>query len=339
MSRTTPGEKNRVGIRDVARAAGVSIATVSQVLNGKGRLPHATRVRVREAATRLGYHPDPAARSLAGGRSGLIGLTFSASTEIPLPLTDFHYFQHVIHAATAAALARGYCLVIGPPTPQTDMWQRLSLDGVVVVDPVLGDEVPDTLRKKGTPMVVVGPDPNGEYSDPCVDNDHAAGTILVLDHLWERGARRIAMFTYSGSDSFTVICEQTYRTWCAQREIEASVLIFPPAWEVAPRQAAVDAVSTPGRPDAVFCLEDDLGYETARAASDCGLRIPEELMIVACADYDTFPDIPLTTLELNPARTAREAVNLLLDLIEERPVSERSIDIPVRLVTRASTDR
>jgi DNA-binding LacI/PurR family transcriptional regulator len=296
-------------------------------------------MRVREVADQLGYHPDPAARSLAGGRCGLIGLTFSTSEEIPLPLTDFHYFQCVIHAATEAALAREYCLVVGPPTPQTDVWQRLSLDGVVVMDPEFGDEVPNTLRKRGTPMVVVGPDPNGEFPDPCVDNDIAAGTVLALDHLWERGARRIAMFDYPGSDSFTATCERSYRAWCTQREIEPSILIFPPAWEVAPRGVAVEALSARDRPDAAFCLEDDLGFETARAASDCGLRVPDDLMIVACADYDTFPDIPLTTLELNPIQTAREAVNLLLDLIEGRPVSEHSIEIPVRLVPRASTDR
>lgn len=333
------GEKSRVGIRDVARAADVSISTVSQVLNDKGRIPHATRMRVREAANRLGYHPDPAARSLAGGRCGLIGLTFCTDEDIPLPLTDFHYFQHVINAATEAALARGYCLVIGPPTPRTDIWQRLSLDGVVVVDPVRGDEVPGTLREKGTPMVVVAPDPNGDFSDPCVDNDVEAGTLLVLDHLWERGARRIAVFSYRGTDSFTVVCEESYRSWCARRQIEPAFLIFPPAWEVAPRKAAMQLLSARDRPDAVFCLEDDLALETAQAASDCDLRVPDDLMIVACADYELFPDVPLTTLELDPDRTAREAVNLLLDLIEERPVAERTIDIPVRLVPRASTDR
>lgn len=339
MSNSRSGEKSRVGIRDVARAAGVSISTVSQVLNDKGRIPQATRARVREVAEQLGYQPDPAARSLAGGRCGLIGLTFSTEEAVPQPLTDFHYFQHAIHAATEAALARGYCLVIGPPTPQTDIWQRLSLDGVVVVDPVMGDEVPGALRKRGTPMVVISPDPNGEFADPCVDNDVAAGTALVLDHLWERGARRIAVFSYRGTDSFLSTCERSYRAWCARHEMEPSFRIFPPAWDVAPRQVAVEALSSPDRPDAAFCVEDDLGTETARAAADCGLRVPDDLMIVACADYERFPDIPLTTLELNPARTAREAVNLLLDLIEERPIAERTIDIPVRLVPRASTDR
>jgi DNA-binding LacI/PurR family transcriptional regulator len=332
-------EKGRVGIRDVARAAGVSIATVSQVLNGKGRLPDETRTRVREVADQLGYQPHPAARSLAGGRSGLIGLTFSTDTETPLPLTDTHYYQLVINAATEAALGRGYCLVVGTQTPQTDIWKRLALDGVLVVDPVLGDGVPGALRKRGTPMVLMGSDPNGEFSDPCVDNDNAAGTRELLDHLWERGARQIAMFVYPVLDTFNVVCEEAYREWCAEREIEPSLLVFAAAWHVNPRKLAVEALSAPDRPDAAYCLEDDLGLETARAALDCSLRVPDDLMIAVCADYDTFPDIPLTTLECNPARTAREAVNLLLDLIEERPVSERSIEIPMRLVQRASTDR
>jgi DNA-binding LacI/PurR family transcriptional regulator len=339
LSSTKLKKSGKVGIRDVAEAAGVSTTAVSQALNGTGRLPEGTRSRLREVAERLGYHAHPGARSLVGAQIGVIGMAFSTCVEIPQPMTNFDYWNRAIHAATEAALARGFCLVIGPPTLQTNVWQRLSLDGVVILDPVIGDDVPAALRNQGVSLVVVGRDPNGEFDDPCVDNDHAAGTVLALDHLWERGARRIAMFGYSVLDSFIATCEENYRAWCAEREIEPSVVIFPPEWETDPRKVAAEVLSAPGRPDAVFCLEGDLGVESARAASDCGLDVPIDLMIVACSDERTFPDISLTTLELDPAETARQAVNLLLDLVEERPVAERSIEIPVRLVARASTDR
>lgn len=101
----------RAGIRDVAAAAGVSITTVSDALNGKGRLPEATRRHVREVADRLGYRPSAAARTLRTGRSGLIGLTVTTYGEEPFTFTEFAYFAEMARAATSAALARGYALV------------------------------------------------------------------------------------------------------------------------------------------------------------------------------------------------------------------------------------
>jgi len=327
----------RIGIREVADAARVSIATVSLALNGKGRVSEATRARVLEAAERLGYQPDPSARSLKGGRIGVVAIAFSYRVAIPFPLTDVDYFNRAIQGATQAALARDCGLVIGPPTPQSDVWSRLPLDGVVVFDPVLGDPVPGQLRKRGTPMVVVGRDPNGEFDDPNVDNDHAAGTRLALDHLWERGARKIALFGYPLLDSFVAVTEATYRDWCAERGIGPTVLMFPPMWDRAPRQIAAELLASSDRPDAIFCLEDDLGVASASAASDSGLRIPEDLKIVACTDREIFPDLPLTTLELDPGHTAREAMGLLLDIVEGRSDVRANIEIPLRLVPRESS--
>lgn len=111
MSRTeTPrrsGRPGRAGIRDVAAAAGVSITTVSDALNGKGRLPDATRRHVREVAERLGYRPSAAARTLRTGKSGLIGLTVTTYGDEPFTFTEFAYFAEMARAATSAALARG----------------------------------------------------------------------------------------------------------------------------------------------------------------------------------------------------------------------------------------
>jgi len=327
----------KIGIREVAKAARVSITTVSLALNGKGRVSEQTRARVLEAAERLGYQPHPSARSLKGGRTGVIALAFSYLQPLPYPLTDFDYFNRAIRGATEAALARDCGLVIGPPTPQSDVWSRLPLDGVVVFDPVLGDPVPGQLRKRGTPMVVVGSDPNGEFDDPRVDSDHAAGTRMALDHLWARGARKIALFSYPLMDAFVGVSEATYRVWCGERGVEPRVLWFPAMWDRSPRQVATELFASRDRPDAVYCLEDDLGLESLSAARNCGLRIPEDLKIAACTDREVFPGVPLTAVEIDPDRTAREAVGLLLDIVERRPGARSFIEIPLRFVPRDST--
>src|SRR4051812_37283881 len=108
------GHATRIGIRDVAAAAGVSITTVSDALNGKGRLPEATRQHVRETADRLGYRPSAAARTLRTGRSGLIGLMLTTYGDEPFTFTEIPYFAQMTNAATSAALAHGYGLVVLP---------------------------------------------------------------------------------------------------------------------------------------------------------------------------------------------------------------------------------
>ncbi|HSJ51183.1 MAG TPA: LacI family DNA-binding transcriptional regulator, partial [Actinomycetota bacterium] len=93
-----------VGIKDVAREAGVSITTVSHALSGKGRLPEETRARVQRVAAELGYTPNAAARSLAGGRTGLLATYVSLPGNAPLAFTEIEYYVDVINAATAAVI-------------------------------------------------------------------------------------------------------------------------------------------------------------------------------------------------------------------------------------------
>src|SRR5689334_8171764 len=102
----------RVGIREVAAAAGVSITTVSDALNGKGRLPELTRQHVRDTADRLGYRPSAAARTLRTGRSGVIGLIITVCATDQFAHTDIAYFAQLIQSATTTALSHGYGLVI-----------------------------------------------------------------------------------------------------------------------------------------------------------------------------------------------------------------------------------
>ncbi|CAM5731591.1 HTH-type transcriptional repressor PurR [Streptomyces alboniger] len=127
----------------------MSITTVSDALNGKGRLPDATRRHVREVADRLGYRPSAAARTLRTGKSGLIGLTVTTYGDEPFTFTEFAYFAEMARAATSAALARGYALVILPATSRHDVWSNVALDGTVVIDPSDQDPVVSELVRRG----------------------------------------------------------------------------------------------------------------------------------------------------------------------------------------------
>src|SRR5262245_52671662 len=263
-------ERKTGGIRAVAARAGVSTATVSLILNGKGSFPTQTRERVLRAVRDLGYRPHPAARSLAGVRTRVIALAFSHREAIPFPLTDIDYFARAINGATEEALLRDHSIVVGPPTPQTDVWFRLPLDGVIIFDPVLGDPVPAGLRARLTPMVVVGRDPNGDFDDLCVDNDAAAATRIAFDHVWEAGARRPALATFPLMDAFVADCERVYRAWCTERSIEPIVWVPSSSFEQKPRDGLVQLLAS-ARPDAIVALEDVLGVESIAAAHGMGI--------------------------------------------------------------------
>ena len=129
----------RVSIRDVAREAGVSVTTVSHALNGKGRLNPETRERVREVADRLGYRPNPAARSLVSGRTGLIAAVPSLPSGLDIEFSEFAFFSELIAAATGVAVGRDNALVVSPPAADWFVWDRVPLDGVIVIEPVTGE--------------------------------------------------------------------------------------------------------------------------------------------------------------------------------------------------------
>ena len=173
----------RVSIRDVAREAGVSVTTVSHALNGKGRLNPDTRQRVREVADRLGYRPNPAARSLVSGHTGLIAAIPSLPPELRVDFSEFGFFSELIAAATRVAVGRDQALVVSPPGADWFIWDRVPLDGVIVIEPVVGEPALPDLRRRGVPFVTISADPADGAADAVVRSDDREGTGRLLDHL------------------------------------------------------------------------------------------------------------------------------------------------------------
>jgi DNA-binding LacI/PurR family transcriptional regulator len=333
----------RVGIKDVARAAGVSITTVSHSLSGKGRLPQATRDRVRAVARELGYVPNAAAASLAGGRTGLVAAFVSVPGNAPIAFTDIDYYVGLMNGATRAAIDRGVAFVVAPSTAGAEAWSRLPLDGVLVVDPADGDPTLPMLRARGLPLVFVGRDPNGRPDDLVVQNDRAGATRSVLEHLDAAGAGHAALLTLRTFETFTEDCIGAYRAWCADLGRRAVVHEAPAdstATQTDFRAAAEAFLRRPDLPDAVFCLYERQALELLAAARANGIRVPEDLMIVTISElgFAETADPPLTTLEVNQAELGERAIALLSDALDARDVASVR-DVPTHLTPRASTAR
>ena len=268
----------RAGIRDVAAAAGVSITTVSDALNGKGRLPDATRRHVREVADRLGYRPSAAARTLRTGKSGLIGLTVTTYGDEPFTFTEFAYFAEMARAATSAALARGYALVILPATSRHDVWSNVALDGTVVIDPSDQDPVVSELVRQGLPVVSDGRPAGSLPVTAWVDNDHEAAVLGILDHLADAGARRIGLLTGTTTDTYTHLSTTAYLRWCERVGQDPVYEAYPAHDPCAGAVAADRLLARPDRPDAVYGLFDPNGTDLLAAARRYGLRVPDDLL-------------------------------------------------------------
>jgi DNA-binding LacI/PurR family transcriptional regulator len=329
----------RAGLSDVAREADVSTTTASDALRGRGRVAESTRERVRAAATRLGYQPNPLARSLLGGRTGLIAVAFSHTTDVTAALADKDYLRQAIVSMTGEALALELGLIVGPPTRHPDMWEKIPMDGLIVFSPVRGDPLLPQIRRKRLPMVLVGRDPNEPSLDPCVDNDHVAGTHSVLEHLRARGATRPALVALDLDDAFTDDCVAGYRQWCQHRSLIPEILMVPPGSPVQQASMIRDFVTSADAPDAVHVTVWETGIRVAEVAMGMGLMVPDDLMIAACGDTEPPPgELQITQLKLFPEIAARQAIQLLTNLIDGGPPADLS-PVPTQLVVRTSTDR
>ncbi|MFE0256338.1 LacI family DNA-binding transcriptional regulator [Streptomyces sp. NPDC059010] len=327
----------------VAARAGVSTATVSNALNGTGRLSETTRQRVLAAARELGYAPASTARALARGGTGVLGLTMTTYGDLPVPYTEIPYYAQLALGAIAAAHKRGYLLQVMPSSMSPWMWLNTPMDGVIHVDPRTEDPVRSILRERGIPMVSEGRPPQPHWRDTWVDTDYEAGLRLLLGHLAESGARRIGLSLPLHDDAYPRLIAQTYRAWCDEHGMPALVEEYAPLPD--PFTAEQDAVGRlldhDPRPDAVVGVYSDSGHNILAAARHHRLRVPQDLL-VACISED--PDYaattpPVTTLSLRPNQVGEEAVDLLIAVINARSGVDRHRLVQPVLHPRRSTRR
>ena len=337
----------RVSIKDVAREAGVSVTTVSHALNDKGRLNHETRRRVREVASQLGYRPNPAARSLVSGRTGLIAAMASLPAEPRVAFTEIGYYNELIGAATGVAVAHDYGLVIAPLGAGAFVWDRVPLDGVIVIGPMMGDPALPVLRERGVPFVTVRRDPGGGGAgDPLVTIDDVAATRHALDHLAESGARRIALLSIPPVFSLAADVLDGYRQWSRDHGQEPAIETVSLDEIVRDRSESVASaverlVSLADVPDALYCPLEQLGVSAGDALIARGYKIPQDMMIVTINDTGEAErfDPPLTTVETDHRELGRRACELLMQLIDGTASLPAVEVVESQLFVRASTER
>lgn len=334
----------RTTLADVARVAGVSTTTASHALSGKGRVDEGTRAQVRRVADDLGYVPSRAARSLALGRSDTIGLLLPPLARMPLDeLLSTDWYGRVVAAASHEALRHHRALAVLPPVRTASDLSAFALDGIIVLDPIVDDPRWPALQQCRARTVLLGKDPAGALG-PSVVPDIPGGIESLLDHLSDRGARRIGVVAtdiawLAGDDTLAA-----YRAWCQERGARPVVAVAPVSAcgsraevAAASHATALELLSSPDRPDALIGLLEDFGRGILSAARQLGLAVPDDLLVAQDIDgvVAQVNDPAITAIDLNINGQLAAAVELLVT--ESTVDADFVITVPVSLAIRAST--
>ncbi|MGI0520884.1 LacI family DNA-binding transcriptional regulator [Microbacterium maritypicum] len=330
----------RITIRDVARRAGVSITAVSHALNDKGTLSEGTREKVRRIAEEMGYEADALARGLRRSRVGVIGLVVrpldALGTYAP---SGVDYFLRYAGAAAARALDLGLGLMqVADLTKRPITPLAFSLDGYIVMDPLLDDPVVALLQSRSMPFVTLNRDMSRPEATNWVASDDQEATERSLDHLEARGATTIAFVAGTDQNSWNHDGEAAYLRWCAERGQQPRLIRVPEsAGDRGGRHAARQLLAS-GLPDAVHCMT---GRHAAGLQAEFlteGIRTPDDLLLVAGSDSEQTRTAspPITALDLHPEEQAKATVDLL-DATIRGEAPTQGILRRSQLIIRAST--
>jgi LacI family transcriptional regulator len=326
-----------VTIRDVAARAGVSVATVSKVINERYGVSAATLARVRAVIDELGYEASLVAQSLRNHRTNVIGIL----------VADLEPFStELLKGAADAIRGSGFELVVysaGGRTGDPVGWEkrylsRLSgtlVDGAVLVTPAVSLEaVP------GTPVVAVDPH-TGPSHLPTIDSDNLRGAQLATEHLLELGHRRIAFLAGRPDLQSAELRKTGYlRALTAAGIAPDEDLIRIGAYDPEISAASAHALLTgPDRPTAVFAANDISAIATVGAAAELGLSVPDDLSVVG---FDNVPESalcspPLTTVNQPIREMGHRAIAMLIALINGDDVEQTHVTLDTGLVVRRST--
>ena len=326
-------------IADVAAHAGVGVATVSRVLNGRAHVAEATRQRVLEAIRVLDYRPSSVARNLSLKRTLVIGVV------MPF-LTEASPIERVRGIVTALA-ASPYDLALFD-VESADRQQRAfrlladahRTDGLLVLSLIPPDQEVARLRLEGIPCVLVDA---RHDAVPCVVIDDVAGGRMATRYLIDLGHRRIAFIGDKPPDPFRFQSSRDRTLGYEDALADAGVRLRPEYVRQGTqsrhlaRSVAEELLRLPERPTAVFAASDIQALGVLEAARGLQIRVPDELSVVGFDDIEIASYAGLTTVRQPLFESGRRGAELLLQALAGEPPGARVETLPLDLVVRGTT--
>ena len=321
--------KRNVTIKDIAREAEVSIASVSRVLNNVGRVSNGTRARIRSIAERLRYVPHEGARSLIRNRTATVGMV----------LPDLHgeFFSELLRGADSAVRALGMHLLVSTSHGDPDealaaiSSMRGRVDGILLMSPYVDSSFAARHLSGDLPVVLLNaPTGSGQL---LVSIDDYAGAVAMVRHLAAAGPTRIA---HIAGPVCNIDAAERLRGYhdALGREADPE-LIFQGDFSIeAGRAAALAFAALSPRPDAIFAANDMMAAGCMEALAELGIAVPGEIAIGGFDDVPLarFLSPPLTTMRIDVARFGRTAVKQLVAAIADAadvPLAEKIVPVLV----------
>lgn len=333
-------------LKDVAVLAGVSVKTVSNVVNDYPFVRATTRAGVQAAIAQLGYVPNLTARNLRSGRTGVIALA--------IPQLTAPYFAELAHHVVEAALEYGWTVLVDETGQIDDTGlrererkaaagiRRHMIDGVILSPLALSED--DLAQYASVPLVLLGERLGSQLADHVAIDNRAAAAELTT-HLLSGGRRRIGVIG-AQRPPFGHSARQRLRGYRTALE-EAGIAYDPELVRMASKWGREQGQANTTRlmsldepPDAVFCFNDLLGLGAIRALHDLGLRVPEDVAVVGFDDIEDgrFSVPSLTTIAPDKAGIAREAVARLARRLDADITWEpQEVRVGYRLIVRESS--
>lgn len=329
----------RTTIKDVAREAKCSIATVSRVLNrvNDAVITEETKQRVLQAAKTVNYQPNRAARTLITGRTNLVVL-LTANTYLPFSASIIHQLQRL-------AQQDSYDLIVSeilPDDSETDDLRiaRLPADGVIL----FGEDrsqivIRLTAALPTLPVVTLGA--HYEKTTNYVGVDLYSSSLDAMRHLAGQNCQRIAYLVQEQDNHEGDSRRDAYLLVCRETGIRPEWIFSTDETRSAARQATREYIEANGVLDAIFCHNDNLAMGAYRAVLDLGLRVPEEIAIVGCDGIEEteFLEKPLSTIVQPVPEMCAAAWQLLRQLMENVDLEVQGKMFESCFVARASSDK
>ncbi len=334
-------------IKDIANACGVSVTTVSGVLNNTSNAAGPeTRRRVQDMIRKMNYSPSAVARGLSHRRMGTIGVVMDPSGWTSL-MSDQHLGGITDGVISQSSHLRQRTVLY------TESWANWETslptltdglcDGLILMVPIVPDEFFERLRSCQIPFVIIADHrPESDLSICDVDNVDAGRQIT--DHLLDLGHRRIAMLRGNTDHQSPILRAQGYRAALEARGVSYEPLLDAVEGAYCPefgyeRTLSLLKLPTTSRPTALFCGDDRIAMGALEALKERGVSVPEQMSVVGINDSleGRVAQVPLTTLRQPSREIGVEAVNLVRAHITENEEPGRKVAIPGTLLVRSTT--
>ena len=300
-------------IADLAKAAGVSVTTVSHAFSGRRHVEPETRKRIEALAREIGYRPNHRAQRLRTGRAGSIALVSSMPFAVAAGPSRLGFLMEIAAAAAVTAFSRGISLCLVPPLGPRDSLDALEVDGAIVVEPERDDPVLDFFSDRGVNVVSIGRAP-GREEIPFVDLQSGVTAQLLLDHLFSGGGP-VGLITGRQRRNSYIEMEAVYAQRVALAGLSPlAIRIDERGGERAAAEAAEKLLRTYPSITALCVPVDAFATGVLKAAHVVGKKVPEDLRLVTRYDgmRAKLASPPLTAVDLHLDQVAAAAVDLLL---------------------------